>query len=105
MIKFIAVTFIVLGLAFPAAAEGRLPRDKIDELAKEVHANLAHAKIGGGEGELIGEERAKTLVYPLVPYDLIEFIVIRGNLAGFAAHCGLDWENKFYRPLMRGLRA
>ncbi len=81
----------------------RFTKEEIDDVALPAHNNLAGAKISNGE--LIGEERAKTLKYPLLPYDLMEFIIIRGTLAGFAEHCGLDARERFYAPLMQGLRA
>jgi hypothetical protein len=81
----------------------RITKEQIDEIGKAVHARLAEGKIGAGE--LIGEERAKTLKYPLISYDMMEFVIVRGRIAGFAQHCGLDWQNKFYVPLMKALRA
>lgn len=84
-------------------ASSGLTKEQIDEIGKHVHALLAKAKTS--DGKLIGEETAKTLKYPLVPYDLMEFVIVRGHIAGFAAHCELDWQNKYYRPLMDGLRA
>lgn len=80
-----------------------LPRAAVEELARAAHDALPNAKIGNGE--LIGAERAKTLVYPLIPFETIEFVVLRGHIAGFAAHCGLDWQNKYYGPLMSFLRS
>lgn len=101
---FALVLLIAPGVAFAQEGENfKLTHEQIDEIGKFVHGNLAGAKISNGE--LIGEERAKTLKYPLVPYDLMEFVILRGHIAGFAAHCKLDWQGKFYVPLMKGLRA
>jgi len=81
----------------------KLSKEQIDQLGKIAHEALPNADIG--EGELIGEERAKTLVYPLVPYNLMEFVIVRGNISGIAAHCGINWQEKFFAPLMQTLRA
>ena len=81
-----------------------MPREAVEQLAREAHALLPQAKTGAGEGVAIGEAKAKELQYPLVPYGMIEFIITRGHVAGFASHCGLDWKGQFYSPLMSFLR-
>ncbi len=111
MKNFLSTLLVLIVLVTPVEGKAqdnpkdssRLTHEQIDEIGRQVHAYMPNAKIGNDE--LIGEERAKTLKYPLVPYDLMEFVIVRGTLAGFAAHCGLDWEEKFYMPLMQGLRA
>lgn len=85
------------------SAPGKLPRESVEALGRQAHDLLPKAQIG--PNELIGEEKAQTLKYPLIPYELMEFVVIRGNMAGFAAHCGLDWQKTFYMPLMSFLRS
>lgn len=87
------------------AAQTAMPREAVEALARQAHDLLPQAKIGAGEGVLIGEAKAKELQYPLVPYGMIEFMITRGHLAGFAAHCGMDWQKQFYSPLMSFLRA
>lgn len=103
--------FLVIGfflISVPAfaqdTAQTAMPREAVEQLARQAHALLPQARIGTGEGVLIGEEKAKQLQYPLVPYGLIEFIITRGHVAGFAAHCGLDWQRQFFAPLMSFLR-
>jgi len=98
---FIAALFFVSGNALAQGAP-QLPKEAVEQLARDAHNGLPNAKLS--DGTLIGPERAKTLQYPLIPYELIEFVVLRGHLAGFAAHCGMDWQNRFYGPFMAFLR-
>ncbi len=104
ILLLVIALFTGQGLSFAAEADGGLPRDQVEKLAKAAHDLLPEARTGKGEGVLIGPEKAKTLVYPLIPYELTEFVVVRAHIAGFASHCGLDWQNKFYLPLMAFLR-
>jgi hypothetical protein len=106
MIRKILLVFVALVVVQGNAAaqtSPALPKESVEELARAAHNALPEAKLGSGE--LIGAELAKTLQYPMIPYDMIEFIVLRGHIAGFAAHCGLDWQNKYYGPLMSFLRS
>ena len=84
-------------------ASPELTHAQIDEIGRSAHAMLGKAKLS--DGNLIGEEKAKSLDYPLVPYDVMEFVILRGSIAGFAAHCDLDWQKKYYLPMMQALRA
>jgi len=88
---------LILSTSLPVQAETLLTPD-IYRLSREAHNILANAKLS--DGSLIGEERAKTLVYPLIPDELIDLVVKRGYLSGFAAGCGLDWEKGFFLPTM-----
>ena len=103
----VALFFIASPMAVRAqgAPNTAMPREAVEELARQAHALLPQAKIGAGEGVAIGEEKAKQLHYPLVPYGMIEFMITRGHLAGFAAHCGMDWQKQFFSPLMTFLRS
>lgn len=86
----------------PAQTQEEKVEQAIDTLARHAHDALANAKLS--DGSLIGEEKAKTLVYPLVPRDIIKTVVARGHITGFAAHCNLDWEKEFFLPTMTQLR-
>lgn len=104
----IAFASFLIFLTAPAiaqdAAQTAMPREAVEALARQAHALLPQARVGAGEGVLIGEEKAKELQYPLIPYGLMEFVITRGHVAGFAAHCGLDWQRQFFGPLMSFLR-
>lgn len=104
----LALALFLISFTVPAmaqdAAQTAMPRDAVEALARQAHALLPQAKIGAGDGAPIGEAKAKELQYPLIPYGLIEFIITRGHVAGFAAHCGLDWQRQFFSPLMSFLR-
>src|SRR5688572_29502619 len=91
----------LFGLQTNAYAQ-EVPKNAVEQLARQAHTLLPNAKIS--TGEVIGAEKATSLQYPLIPYKLIEFIVIRGNIAGMAAHCGLDWQKQYYLPMMGFLR-
>ena len=99
----IVVFFTAMIFAVPAwAQQTQLPRDKVDIIARAAYDNLDKAL--GPDAKPFTAEQIKALPYPPVPYDMIEFVIIRGHIAGFAAHCKLDWQSKFYRPLMGFLR-
>jgi hypothetical protein len=99
----IATIFIATMIAVPAwAQQPPLPRDKVDIIARAAYDNLDKAL--GPDAKPFTQEQIKALPYPPVPYDMIEFVIHRGHIAGFAAHCKLDWQNKFYNPLMGFLR-
>jgi len=103
MIRIFIMTFIVCFIGTLGNVHAQdVPKAAVEQLARHAHGLLPDAKISSGA--VIGAERAKTLTYPLVPYKIIEFVVIRGNIAGMAAHCGLDWQKQFYLPMMGFLR-
>lgn len=102
-LRISVLAFLTMMCVAPAwAQQDALPRDKVDIIARAAYDNLDKAR--GMNGQPFTAEQIKALPYPPVPYDMIEFVIHRGHVAGFAAHCKLDWQNKFYSPLMGFLR-
>lgn len=103
ILLFIALFFSAIIISAPAMAQdATLPREQVDAIARAAYDSMNEAH--GKDGKNFTPEQIKALPFPPVPYDMIEFVIQRGHVAGFAAHCKLDWEKSFYYPLMAFLR-
>jgi hypothetical protein len=101
--KFALLILLVAGVLGPVKAYALdLPREQVEIIAKKAHELLPGAKIS--DDSIIGEERAKDLKYPLIPYDDIQRTVLRGYLSGFSAVCKLDWRERSFVPYMQSIR-
>ncbi len=85
----------------PAGAEDKksgLPKEEVEKISELAHKLMSKAKLANGKE--LGEEKAKKLKYPLLPYQLREAIIARGTLSGFAKWCDLDWEKRLFEPMI-----
>lgn len=97
---FVAALIIMLPVSVMAQ---QLPKEAVEEFSRIVHENMAGAMVG--DNHTLTKEDVAKLEYPLLPFDLRSTIIIRGYLSGFAEHCGIDWSERSFRPLMNSLRA
>lgn len=98
---FILILAGLLVIAPLRAQAQMLPKNQVEEMSMMAHSAMPGAMAGQ---KLITQEEASKLQYPLVPYETREETIVRGYLAGFAAWCGLNWQNMFFLPYMGYVR-
>lgn len=105
LISFAFGVALLVGFA-PAQgmADSKPPKALVEDLSKAAHEALLSVKNPEGQ-TLVKAEDAKTLKYPLTPYDEREMAVARGYLSESAKWCGLKWEQDYFQPYQAALRA
>lgn len=100
----LTATVLLIAIVSPlsAAKAFELDPEMVERLSKSVHKNMAGGMVG--DGHIITKEEAAQLKYPLIPFELRRQIIVIGTLSGFAELCGLDWQNKNFLPMMKGIR-
>ena len=101
LVLSLGIIATLAGFSYTAQAQ-HVPKENVEQISKFVFDHMAEAQLS--DGTIVGTERAATLEYPLLPYEVREMLIIKGTFSGLAEVCGLNWEEKNYIPLMTAIR-
>lgn len=94
--------FLLVSTPFEVHAEG-LPKEMVEKISRMVFDHIDQAKLK--DGGVVGKEKAATLQYPLLPYDVREMIIYRGTISGMAEACAMNWMAYNFTPMMTTLHS
>ncbi len=104
ILSFFVCFVVMAGLAVPANAGGKPPKELVETLSKKAFDAFITVKNPEGQ-TIVKPEDAKKLKYPLVPYNEREMAVARGYISGYAKWCGLSWDKDYFLPYLKAMRA
>lgn len=101
---FLLCFVVTLGWTQLAFADGKPPKELVEDLSKKTFDAFLTVKNPEGQ-TIVKPEDAKTLKHPLVSYEEREMAVARGYLSGYAKWCGLKWDKDYFLPYLNAVRA
>jgi hypothetical protein len=86
-----------------ALAQSHPPsEERVAQVTRVARDNLSNARIEDGSN--LPVETPAERAQPIIPRAAEIAAIRRGELSGQMEHCGLDWQNRSFRPFMRQLR-